>query len=196
MEEFRTSDYLLNKYEINKSGTIIRNIKTKQPLKIKVDTHHCSDGYKGHNVTFVHVGGRSPDSKTIRIQIGRAVLESWVGKQPDGMEVDHQNRNSLDDSLENLRYVTKSEQMKNRDYSRIATQGTINLHNARMERAVGVELHKDNETISFQSISECSRWLSEQTGKTYNAVYYQFRKRVEKYLGYDITYSEPKKEVS
>lgn len=134
-EEFRTSDYLLNKYEINKSGTIIRNIKTKKPLKIKIDTHHCAEGYKGHNVTFVHIGGRSPDSKTIRIQIGRAVLESWVGKQPEGMEVDHQNRDSLDDNLENLRYVTKSEQMKNRDYSNIAAQGTINLHNARMKKS-------------------------------------------------------------
>ena len=197
-EEFRTSDYLLNKYEINKSGTIIRNIETKKPLKIKVDTHHCSENYAGHNVTFVHIGGRSPESKTIRIQVGRAVLESWVGKQPDGMQVDHWNRDSLDDNLENLRYVTKSEQMKNRDYSRIAKQGTLNLHNARMARAICVELYKDNEIISFQTMSECAKYLSQQFELSYHSVVYHLRTREEDYLGYRIVYTEPEimKEVS
>lgn len=37
----------------------------------------------------------------------------------DGYEIDHINRNPMDDSLENLRYVTKLENMQNRDTSEI-----------------------------------------------------------------------------
>lgn len=194
-EEFRTSDYLFNKYEINKSGTIIRNIETKKPLKIKVDTHHCSDGYEGHNVTFIHIGGRSPDSKIIRIQIGRAVLESWVGKQPDGMEVDHWNRDSLDDSLENLRYVTKSEQMKNRDYTNIAAQGAINLHNARMSRAIKVLLVQGDRKYNFQSVSECARWLSTKVQESVEKVRYYLRRRNKTVFGYEAVYEEAEANV-
>lgn len=76
MEEFKTSDYLFNKYEINKSGTIIRNIATKRPLTIKVDMHHTNKGYR---CTFIHLGGRK-NPKVHRIMIARAVLECWVGK--------------------------------------------------------------------------------------------------------------------
>lgn len=195
-EEFRTSDYLFNKYEINRSGTIIRNIETKHPLKIKTDKHHCSDGYDGHNITFIHIGGRSAESKIKRIPIGRAVLECWVGKQPEGMEVDHWNRNSLDDNLENLRYVTKSEQMKNRDYSQIAKQGANNLHNARMSRAIGVALSRGDTTLNFDSVSECSRFLSEESGISKEKIRYYLRAKVDNYLGYQITYIESKERVT
>lgn len=189
-EEFRTCDYLLNKYEINNSGTIIRNIKTKKHLKIKIDTHHCSEKYAGHKVTFVHVGGRSPESKTIRIQIGRAVLESWVGKQPEGMEVDHRNRNSLDDSLENLRYVTKSEQMKNRDYSNISKKGKANLEAARNQRAIPVDLIKDGNVFKFESISECARWLGTIANESPEKIRYYLRSKRNNIHGYDVVYYE------
>ena len=115
---------------MNENGTIFRNVKSKKQLKIKLDFHHSENGYY---VTFVHFGGRkNPQIK--RVMIHRVVAECWLGDCPEGMEVDHKNRNPHNNDYRNLRYVTKSDQMKNRDHTNISAQGSINLENARKER--------------------------------------------------------------
>ena len=44
-----------------------------------------------------------------------AVLASFVGNKPEGYEIDHIDRNTLNCSIENLRYVTHPENMANTD---------------------------------------------------------------------------------
>ena len=40
------------------------------------------------------------------------VAECWLGEKPEGYEIDHIDRNSQNNDYRNLRYVTRSEQMK------------------------------------------------------------------------------------
>ena len=44
------------------------------------------------------------------------VAECWLGEKPEGYEIDHIDRNSQNNDYRNLRYVTRSEQMKNRTF--------------------------------------------------------------------------------
>ena len=109
MGDFRPIPSLNYLYEVNSNGTVFRNATTKRELKIKLDMHHSK---KGYYTTFVHLGGRK-NSVTKRVMIHKVVAECWIGKCPNGYEVDHIDRNSLNNNHTNLRYVTKNEQMKN-----------------------------------------------------------------------------------
>lgn len=154
--EFRKIKSLNYLYEINENGTIFRNVKSKKQSLIKLDYHHSKDGYY---VTFVHLGGRSKDSRIVRCMIHRMVAECWLGDCPPGMEVDHKDRNTHNNDWRNLRYVTRSDQMKNRDHTNISRTGSINLEKARQERAVSVQIIGNNINKVFSSKAECARWI-------------------------------------
>lgn len=183
--EFRKIKSLNYLYEINENGTIFRNVKSKKQLKIKLDYHHSQ---KGYYVTFVHLGGRGPNRKIIRCMIHRIVAECWLGDCPDGMEVDHIDRNSHNNDWRNLRYVTKSEQMKNRDHSGISTTGRKNLEDARKRRSVGVIVTNGEEEFMFHSKAECARWM----GSLYNIdpekVRWKLKVGRKHILDYDLIY--------
>lgn len=49
------------------------------------------------------------------IHIHTLVMMTYVGPRPDGMEIDHIDRNKANNRLENLRYVTRKENMANVD---------------------------------------------------------------------------------
>lgn len=183
--EFRKIKSLKFLYEINENGTIFRNVKSKKQLKIKLDYHHSKDGYY---VTFVHIGGRSEDSEIIRVMIHRAVAECWLGDCPEGMEVDHIDRNSHNNHYTNLRYVTKSEQMKNRDHSRISETGKKNLEKARRERSKSVEIICNEEKIKFNSYAECSRFLEKKYNKPSEHFRHKLKNRRKHIYDCDIIY--------
>lgn len=184
--EFRKIPSLDYRYEVNEDGTVFRNCATKKESKIKLDMHHSKTGYY---TTFVHIGGRRPDSYCKRVMIHKVVAECWLGECPDGMEVDHIDRNSLNNDYRNLRYVTRSEQMKNRDHTRISAQGKQNLHEARMQRAIGVILTKDNIVQTFESVSACARYLADTLPLTINQTYYKLKNRNTQIYDYEVTYA-------
>ena len=182
--EFRKIPSLKFLYEVNENGTILRNVKSKKQLKIKLDTHHSK---KGYYVTFVHIGGRkNPNYR--RVMIHKVVAECWIGKKPDGYEIDHIDRNSHNNAYRNLRYVTKSEQMKNRDHTRISATGAKNLERARKMRTKPVMLIDDNESICFNSYADCSRFLANKYQKTFESMRYRLKKHRSHIFDYDIKY--------
>ncbi len=183
--EFRKIKSLKYLYEINSNGTIFRNVKSKKQLKIKLDFHHSQ---KGYYTTFVHIGGRSKNQKTIRVMIHKAVAECWLGDIPDGMEVDHIDRNPHNNDYRNLRYVTKSEQMKNRNHSNIAKKGSENLEIARIKRAKPVHLSKDGEELYFKSFADCSRYLSTKLGLGFEQIRYRLKAHRSYMYGYNVEY--------
>ena len=184
--EFRKIKSLKFLYEINENGTIFRNVKSKKQNKIKLDFHHSKVGYY---VTFVHLGGRK-NPKIKRVMIHRAVAECWLGDIPDGLEVDHIDRNSHNNDFRNLRYVDKSTQMKNRNHENIGKIGMRNFEEARRKRMKPVFISNINtgESYNFESFAECSRWLSQRYDKTFEAIRYKLKRHSSKIFDFDITY--------
>lgn len=182
--EFRKIKSLKFLYEVNENGTIFRNVKSKKQLKIKLDTHHSK---KGYYTTFVHFGGRK-NLEIKRVSIHRVVAECWLGDCPEGYEVDHIDRNTHNNDYRNLRYVTKSEQMKNRDYSNIAKQGSQNLENARKKRMICVELKNEKEKLKFESIAATARFLAEKYDKKVDTMRDRLKKRRSFIFDYDVIY--------
>ena len=184
--EFRKIKSLNYLYEINENGTIFRNVKSKKHLKIKLDTHHSDYGYY---VVFVHLGGRK-NSKFKRVMIHAAVAECWLGDKPEGFEIDHIDRNAHNNDYRNLRYVTKSEQIKNRDHSGIAKTGAQNLENARSLRKKSVTLvHRTSgEEIQFSSFADCARFLAEKYNKGFDAMRDRLKKHRSFVYDYKVIY--------
>ena len=180
--EFRKIKSLKFLYEVNENGTIFRNVKSKKQLKIKLDLHHSKTGYY---TTFVHMNYR-----IIRVPIHRVVAECWLGDIPEGMEVDHIDRNTHNNDYRNLRYVTKSEQMKNRDHSNISRIGAKNLEKARQERLKPVIIKNKLEEIKFNSYADCSRYLAEKFNKTFEHIRHKLKNHRSYIYGYEIIYSK------
>lgn len=183
--EFRKVKSLNYLYEVNGDGTIFRNVKSKKQSKIKLDYHHSKAGYY---TVFVHIGGRRPGAYTKRVMIHRVVAECWLGDCPEGIEVDHINRDSHDNRYTNLRYVTKSEQMKNRDHTNIGRRGAQNLADARSQRMVGVTLTKDGVVRYFDHLNGCALWFAEMYGVKFNSVRYKLTCRRKNIMGFDVQY--------
>ena len=178
--EFRKIKSLDFLYEINENGTIFRNVKSKKQNKIKLDMHHSQ---KGYYATFCRFKGT-----TTRIMIHKAVAECWLGDRPDGYEIDHRDRNSHNNHYTNLRYVTKSEQMKNRDHSGISKTGAANLENARRERMKPVAVRNETECISFESYAQCSRWMAQKYNVKFDSIRSRLKAGRSHIYDYDIIY--------
>lgn len=185
--EFRKIKSLNYLYEINEDGTCFRNVKTGKELTIKLDKHHSKSGYYA---TFVHLNGRKKDGKTVRVMIHRAVAECWLGDIPEGYEVDHIDRNTHNNHYSNLRYVTKSEQMKNRDHSNISKKGKENLEKARKDRMISVNLINDDANLIFDSLMDASKYLSLKYNKSIEQIRYLFKKRRNNVFDFQVIYKE------
>lgn len=182
--EFRKVKSLNFLYEVNENGTIFRNVKSKKQLKIKLDTHHSKTGYY---MTMVH--NQSINSgKSKRVMLHKIVAECWLGECPEGYEVDHIDRNSHNNDYRNLRYVTKSEQMKNRNYSKIASQGIKNLKEAQKLRAKPVRIKSESDERFFESHADCSRYLSEIYNQTFEHIRHKLKSHRDRIYDYDIEY--------
>lgn len=178
--EFRKIKSLDFLYEINENGTIFRNVKSKKQNKIKLDYHHSK---KGYYTTFCRFKG-----KPTRVMIHKVVAECWLGFCPEGYEVDHIDRNSHNNHYTNLRYVTKSEQMKNRDHSNISKTGSKNLEDSRKKRMKPVMIKSNEESKIFESYAECSRYLANKYNKLFESIRYKLKSKRSHIFDYDIIY--------
>lgn len=176
--KIRSLDFL---YEINENGTILRNIKSKKQIKIILDKHHSESGYY---TAFICV-----KKEVKRVTIHKVVAECWLGERPYGLQIDHIDRNSHNNHYTNLRYVNHSEQMKNRVLGeRVVKQAIANCKKWTEYISKPVIIYKNNISIEFPSMNECSRYL----GGIYNGKSELFRDRLRKrrkhIRDYDIKY--------
>ena len=178
--EFRKIPSLKFMYEVSEDGRIFRNVKSKKQNKIIVDYHHSTAGYC---FTFI-----CREGKVKRIPIARVVAECWLGEKPEGYEIDHIDRNSLNNHYTNLRYVTKSEQMKNRDYSRISATGSKNLENYRQSIMKPLILVKDGVQQNFESTTAAARFLAAIVDKNVEHIRGKFKRKRHHVYGYDVIY--------
>ena len=100
-------------YEISSTGLVrqkSRMVFNRGRYYLKpggiVKEHRDDDGY-----CFVVLALKGRMQKKF---VHRLVAEAFIGPCPEAMTVDHINRVRNDNSIENLRYATASEQNKNR----------------------------------------------------------------------------------
>lgn len=180
--EFRKIKSLNFLYEIREDGRILRNAKSKKQIKIILDKHHSETGYYA---AFICRKG-----KVKRLMIHALVAECWLGDKPDGMEIDHIDRNAHNNHYSNLRYVNHSEQMKNRVLSdrliEIAKNNCLNYcltYIAKPVRIIG-----RNEDKTFRSMTKCAEYLAEIYGLKSEYIRSKFKKRRHHIYDYDIIY--------
>lgn len=177
--EFRKIKSLKFLYEINENGTILRNVKSKKHIKIKLDKHHSKAGY--------YAAWICRDKKVQRLTIHKLVAECWLGDKPDGMEIDHIDRNTHNNHYSNLRYVSHSEQMKNRVLSEhVIEQAKANCRAYVEYISKPVMVRGRGEEITFPSMSECSRYMSEVYGMNAEGIRHKLRKKRSHIFDYDI----------
>jgi len=90
-----------NSYEVSNQGNV-RRTKSKRPLK--PNYHKC--GYKVVTLCVAYVKQY--------FLIHRLVAQAFVPNPQNHPQVDHINRNKLDNSVSNLRWVTNYENCQNR----------------------------------------------------------------------------------
>lgn len=179
--EFRKVKSLYFLYEVSEDGRFLRNIKSKKYIRIRLDMHNSKSGYYA---CFVCIKG-----KVKRVMMHKIVAECWLGEKPEGFEIDHIDRNTHNNHYTNLRYVTHSEQMKNRVISdRIIEQATKNCLIWVAKISKPVEISKGEVKIKFPSMTKASEYISEKTGKNSGTIRDRMKKRRKNIFGYDITY--------
>lgn len=91
---------LLERLAIGNNGTVVslrgHALSLSEPVVLK--TYDNGEGYN-------YIASK---------RMARVIFETWYGKIPAGLEVDHMNRIRYDDRLCNLRLVTHSQNAKNR----------------------------------------------------------------------------------
>lgn len=113
--EYRQSSQYPKIY-IAKNGSYIIP-ESKNPEKIRTGTKMFnSKGYPLCVELCTTIPYQIDDkiiAKRVVVNIGRIVLEVWKNEFDENLEVDHIDRNPFNNNIENLRLVTKLENMKN-----------------------------------------------------------------------------------
>lgn len=181
IQEFRKIPSLHFLYEVNSNGTIIRNVKSKRRLKIFKKSHNSKTEYWCTQVNI--------KKRVQKVFLHRVVAECWYGARPDGMQVDHIDRNSLNNDYRNLRYVTKSEQMLNRDYDKFIDKVYPNLAKGNGGVIIPVELiSADGQKLYFETSRKAARFLSEKYDKKVKSFCDKFHARRKHIYDYDVVY--------
>ena len=176
---FRKIPSLKYLFEINSDGTILRNVKSKKRVRQYKHSHNSKTKYW------------SVDLMSGRKSIHNLVAECWLGPKPEGCQTDHIDKNSLNNDYRNLRYVTKSEQMLNRDYSKFQDKLLKNLASRNGGKLEEVILKRNGEEQKFSSTVKAARFLTtiypEKKEKSFKDKFYCRRSHI---FDYDISYRE------
>ena len=179
--EFRKIPSLKFLYEVNCDGTIFRNARSKRVKKCYKQSHNSKTE---HWVTTVRI-----DNKSRKVFIHKVVAECWLGAKPEGYEVDHIDRNSLNNHWTNLRYVTRSEQMLNRDYDQFMDKLLANLAVGNKGHIRPVRLIRGDEVLDFPTSRRAAKYLAQiyphKNEKSFNDKFYHRRHHI---FDYDVIY--------
>ena len=87
----------------------------------------------------------------------RFIYECYYGQIEKGFEIDHINRNKLDNKIDNLRCITIEENRKNRDHTNIIKFARIAHTLKRFIKSFNADT---NEVNCFKSKNQCAKYFS------------------------------------
>ena len=120
-----------NRY-IDNDCVIYRKNKEGKLVQVKPSVNNCGYEficYDVHKIVYVH----------------KLVYETFKGEIPEGLEIDHIDRNKLNNNPDNLRVVTRSENMKNRGKFTSSRSIKGNIWNKGNSYRKGVKLSKETK---------------------------------------------------
>lgn len=103
-EEFFETRY--EGYFVSRSGKFLS--KNRLGIKLHENIYTDGDGYKRPILSFVRDGKRIAR----RIHLHRIVAETFLGECPNGFVVDHIDHDKLNNSIDNLRYISNAENLR------------------------------------------------------------------------------------
>lgn len=103
-EKFYETKY--KNYFVSKSGNFLS--KTRLGVKFYDNVYIDGDGYKRPILSFFNGGVRY----VRRIYLHKLVAETFLGECPKGFVVDHIDHDKLNNSVDNLRYITFEENIR------------------------------------------------------------------------------------
>lgn len=187
--EFRKIPMLHNLYEISADGKCFRRVSTGKELKISESSNY------GYSLIVLTVNSRYPEERILHehpkahlagvrkngtpvhqltLKVHQLVYDAWVGEVPDGMVIDHIDRNRSNNSVDNLRAVSISENAKN------------SFQRVRHDRGGCLVSCPDGSSILVGSKDEAFKFISERVGKSYRTVYNFFYGGGGVYKGYSL----------
>lgn len=94
-------------YEISNLGNLRKKLKNGNYKNVNGSILKTGGGYKYFQV--------NRDKKRINHLFHHLVAKAFIGDRPEGLVIDHIDRNSLNNNVSNLRYITQKENTHNTD---------------------------------------------------------------------------------
>ena len=148
-------------YEISNVGNV-RRLLTDGSYK----SLRCSIMNKGYKYFQ-----QTRQGKRLNHLVHQLVAELFIGPRPEGLVIDHIDRNKLNNNVENLRYLTQAENMRNCD--RVYQEIPFTEDRAKLVGKAYREKHKDEISARNKSRVVCEKcgyeicrgWLTGHTKK-------------------------------
>ena len=111
------------------------------------------------------------DSKHKIVKLHKIVWQYYHGKIPEGYEVDHKDRNTLNNQIKNLRLATKKQNVQNRGKQKNNTSGYIGVGKCQMSgviywRARIVDNNGKRKSRCFpftvEGLEEAAKWYDKK----------------------------------
>jgi hypothetical protein len=102
MEEYKIC---FKNYEVSNFGNVRKKMKSGTYKNIKGSLLNQGTGYKYFQI--------QEDGKRINYLFHHLVAKLFIGDRPNNLVIDHLDRNSLNNNVNNLRYITQRENMHN-----------------------------------------------------------------------------------
>lgn len=158
-QQFRKIPSLDFRYEVSRDG-IVRNVKSKKIKKQFITKFGYYRTNYAVNKTNPHYKGKYGWDRPVH----QLVMECWGQPQPSEKHIiDHIDRNKLNNNIENLRWVTYSQNALNQDKELVSARGRLGQLNSVKKKRNPVKLinKKTREEFVFNSRFRAALWLIE-----------------------------------